>query len=240
MKKPKIVFSDFDGTLTKQGRLSPVFFDVLELLRLNRIPLVIVTGRPLSWSHFLMTHLPIEACITEGGGMLTIRSGDRFKDVCLASDEQVIHLQRVTKRLLSEVTNLTLSDDSIGRITDRAIELEELEDFERKKQIIQILQEEKINFSQSNVHLNFWSGEISKAGAMDYYLSNQDKVSKDEVIFFGDSYNDESVFEHYPHCVGVANIAHCLKDLKFKPEIILQGEGNKGINGVRNYLKSIL
>ena len=72
---PKIVFSDFDGTLTEQGRFSPVFFDVLKLIKQNNSELVIVTGRPLSWAHFLLTHFDLDCVITEGGGMLSLRDG---------------------------------------------------------------------------------------------------------------------------------------------------------------------
>ena len=46
-----------------------------------------------------MTHLPIEAVLLKVGDVNdSLR--DRFKDVCLASDEQVSHLQRVTKNYL--------------------------------------------------------------------------------------------------------------------------------------------
>ncbi len=55
--KPKLVLSDFDGTLTEHTELTPKFFEILELLKASNIPLLIVTGRSLSWAHFLLTHL---------------------------------------------------------------------------------------------------------------------------------------------------------------------------------------
>ena len=60
---PKIVFSDFDGTLTEQGD-SLVFF-MPETIKKNGSKLVIVTGRPLSWAHFLLTHFEFDCVITE-------------------------------------------------------------------------------------------------------------------------------------------------------------------------------
>ena len=51
---PSIVFSDFDGTLTDHTEFSPAFFEILSLLKEQNTPLVIVTGRSLSWAHFLI------------------------------------------------------------------------------------------------------------------------------------------------------------------------------------------
>ena len=52
-----IFFSDFDGTLTKEGReLTREFFDILDLIAKHDHELVIVSGRSLSWGHFFLTH----------------------------------------------------------------------------------------------------------------------------------------------------------------------------------------
>ena len=73
--KPKIVFSDFDGTLTYGSRLLSAFFQILELLEKNNIPLVIITGRSLSWGQFLISHFPyLKHVITEGGGNIITRN----------------------------------------------------------------------------------------------------------------------------------------------------------------------
>ena len=55
----KIIFSDFDGTLTNNGKLGAVFFDLLELIESRHSELVIVSGRSISWGHFLLTHFPL-------------------------------------------------------------------------------------------------------------------------------------------------------------------------------------
>src|SRR3990167_8743657 len=70
-----IFFSDFDGTLTKEGReLTREFFDILDLIHKNNNELVIVSGRSLSWGHFFLTHFPLRACIMEGGGVILYKN----------------------------------------------------------------------------------------------------------------------------------------------------------------------
>ena len=123
MAKPKIIFSDFDGTLTERGLISPALFDVFELSHRLGSEMIVVTGRPLSWSHFLMSHTPLKASISEGGGVISIREGKRFKDVYLAPKEDIEKLKSVTQLLFNEISDFYLSDDSTGRITDRAIDL---------------------------------------------------------------------------------------------------------------------
>ena len=73
---------------------------------------------------------------------------------------------------------------------------------------------------------------------MDEFLKEA-KLTEDEIIFFGDSLNDESVFKEIDHCVGVSNIEKVKAQFKHLPQVILEGEENKGIHGVLNYLKSI-
>ena len=55
----KIVFSDFDGTLTNEKMLGSQIFDILDLTAKNNCELVVVSGRSVSWGHFLLTHFQL-------------------------------------------------------------------------------------------------------------------------------------------------------------------------------------
>ena len=239
MKSPKIVFSDFDGTLTEQGMISPVLFQVLDLIEQLRSKLIVVTGRPVSWSHFLMSHLPLAACISEGGGVVTLREGKRLRDIILAPKSDLDNLKNATDALFKTIPNFELSDDSSCRITDRAIELSFLHDKNREPEIISILNSFELNYSKSSVHLNFWSGNISKMNGVNYYLKKFSTVVLEECIYFGDSLNDESAFEGFKRSIGVTNISKVLDKIKHRPSEILQGEVNKEVFGVKNYLKRL-
>jgi len=236
-KRPKIVFSDFDGTLTKQGNFSPVFFDVLNLVKEKNIKFVIVTGRALSWSHFLMTHFPIDACITEGGGMLSVGRKKGFVDHCLVDQSELQRLLEITQSLLNKFPNLQLSEDSLCRITDRAIDLNVLEETSLIQAVSEFFDKGEVNYSCSNVHLNYWTGNFTKASAIKYYLENFSNDHPDDCLFFGDSLNDELVFKMIKNSVGVSNIKSVLDKLKVKPAVILEGPENAEILGVMNYLK---
>lgn len=129
MNNLKIVFSDFDGTLTFKESLLPIFFEILNFLKYKKIPLVIVTGRSLSWGHFLLTHFPdLETVIAEGGGVIIKKTSHNFLEDCLVSEKNLLKLNLATQKLLNQFKGIELSKDSFGRKTDRAIELFDLKD----------------------------------------------------------------------------------------------------------------
>ena len=236
----KIVFSDFDGTLTYKEGLSPIFFEILSHLESKKTPLVIVTGRSLSWGHFLLTHFPfLTDVIVEGGGAIVTRNGKFITEECLISKEEVKRLSDFCTKFEAKFPNVPLSVDSFGRKTDRAIELHDLQDGVLFHHIEDFLREEKINFSTSNVHLNFWCGEVSKYKAVTHFL-NQKKTEANDCVFFGDSLNDQTMFKSFKNSVGVANIKAVMDRLEFKPTTILTGDENVGPWGVLNYLKKTL
>lgn len=235
----KIVFSDFDGTLTYKEGLGPIFFDILNFLQVKKIPLVIVTGRSLSWGHFLLTHFPfLEDVIVEGGGSIVSRRGQFITEECLVSEENVSRLANFTHDFFREFPSIKLSVDSFGRKTDRAVELHDLQDGVLFHHIEDFLRSHQINFSTSNVHLNFWCGEVSKYLAVEHFLKKH-QAKESECIFFGDSLNDQAMFKSFHNSVGVANIASVIDRLVYKPTTILIGEENIGPFGVLNHLKNL-
>ena len=244
--KPKIIFSDFDGTLTLKQALTPVFFDILNLAEENNIPFIIVTGRSKSWAHFFLSHFPyIQHAITEGGGVLSTGEplGHRtiIKDQLLIDSSEVKRLEEIVIKFKKEFPEVPFSADSSGRETDRAIELYYLESHMKTfRKVKDFLRENNVNFSVSNVHLNFWCGEISKAHSVEYFLKEKIKANADECIYFGDSLNDESMFKHFKHTVGVSNIIKVQNQLESLPSTILKGDENEGVYGVYNYLKDAL
>lgn len=238
MNNYKVVFSDFDGTLTYKEGLGPIFFEIINFLESKNVPLVIVTGRSLSWGHFLLTHFPfLTDVIVEGGGAIVSRSGKFITEELLISIEDVQRLEKFCETFKQKFPKVPLSVDSFGRKTDRAIELHDLKDGTLFHHIEDFLHESRINFSTSNVHLNFWCGEVSKYKAVMHFLQNK-KIDEKACIFFGDSLNDQAMFQHFPITIGVSNIAKVIGQLKFKPTEILLGENNAGPYGVLNYLKN--
>lgn len=239
---PKIVFSDFDGTLTHGSELVPKFFEILEVIKGLQSELVIVTGRSRAWAHFFLTHFgPLHAVIAEGGGILVTRHKEEPKERLLIPEIEVRRLANLTEKLTKEFDGVEFSTDTSGRLTDRAISLEYLNEHpEQKKEICAFLERENLNYSESNVHLNYWAGDINKYKAIEFFLSNyRDGVALDDCIFFGDSLNDESCFKSFKHSVGVANVERVLGRMKHTPKVILKGSEQEGPYGVLSYLQSL-
>lgn len=245
-EKPRLVFSDFDGTLTHGQELKPVIFDILNLLSEKNVPLVIVTGRSKSWAHFFLTHFPtIHHVISEGGGVLSSKDSDGSKhnlhDRVLISQNEVTRLEHFTEALIKKFPDLLLSADSFGRQTDRAIELSYImANDERANSIKEFMKAENVNFSTSNVHLNYWCGDFSKFGAVEIFLRDCTDITDIESIYFGDALNDQSMFKSFPFSVGVSNLKDFEDLLEHKPSLILEGAENEGPFGVMNYLSSVL
>lgn len=236
-----IFFSDFDGTLTKEGKeLTPDFFHIIEHIHKHGHELVIVSGRSLSWGHFFLTHFPLKACIMEGGGVICyIDSKGEIVEEPLVKSEELDRLKDFTIQLKQLYPHIPLSVDSFGRLTDRAIEFH-LMDESWINEVMKFMDREKINYSKSNVHINFWVGEISKYLGVEHFLKHyRSKVNPNESWFFGDAPNDESMFQFFHNSVGVSNIKHCLNRLTYKPRIILEGEENSGPKGVLNFIKKV-
>lgn len=231
MQTPKIVLSDFDGTLTDHTELGPVFFEVISFLKKRKIPLLIVTGRSLSWGHFLLTHLEyLQGIIVEGGGAYLWRdSNGDIHEHGFVSAKELHALEEASKEIQDRYPKIRLSADSYGRKYDRAIELRDLEKAPKIHQEIEsYLHSAGINFSCSNVHMNFWAGNISKQAASMWFLE-QNKLDIDQMVYFGDSMNDQGMFANFPHTVGVANIASILGKLNPGPVHITKAPGPKGV-----------
>jgi HAD superfamily hydrolase (TIGR01484 family) len=236
-----IFFSDFDGTLTLEKReLTREFFDILDLIKKNGDELVIVSGRSVSWGHFFLTHFPLKYCIMEGGGVMIYL--DEQGELCqepLVDQKEIDRLEKFTTNFEHHFPRVPMSVDSFGRLTDRAIEFH-LMDAEWIREALDFMDKHQINYSKSNVHINFWAGDISKYLGVKKFLEKfyPDMEEKDG-WFFGDAPNDQSMFESFHNSIGVSNIKHCLHRLEHKPRIILEGDENIGPRGVLNSIKKL-
>lgn len=224
-----------------EGReLTRDFFEIIDLIHKHGHELVIVSGRSLSWGHFLLTHFPLKACIMEGGGVIAyLDERGEIVEEPLVTTAELDRLRLFTTKLKHHFPHVPLSADSFGRLTDRAIEFH-LMDEQWIEDVMKFMKDEEIIFTKSNVHINFWCGKISKyLGVVHFLHKYRPKVTQQDAWFFGDAPNDESMFELFHNSVGVSNIEKCLHRLNHKPRIILEGEENAGPKGVLNFVKGL-
>ncbi len=73
----------------------------------------------------------------------------------------------------------------------------------------------------SSIHVNGWFGDYDKLAMTRRLFSEVWKVDldtiRDQVVFAGDSPNDEPMFRYFPNAVGVANVAAFLPRIKHPP-----------------------
>ncbi len=254
LEQIKLILSDFDGTLTfpshrLESELHRKLFDIFEFAENHHKELVIISGRPLSWGHFFLSHFPVNKVILEGGGIYLFRNeeksytsrrrSDHIHEECLISEEELLHLETVEKELLEHFPQIRLSFDSWGRKTDRAIDLNILTTSLQEK-IEQFLLKKNVNYSTSSIHLNFWVGHFSKYLAYErLQKKHYPEIKKEECLYFGDALNDQSMFAQMPYSVGVSNISKDLPKMQHPPKFILKGEQNVGPLGVHQFLLSL-
>jgi HAD superfamily hydrolase (TIGR01484 family) len=239
---PKIIFSDFDGTLTlPNGNVGTELIDVIDQTLQKGLEFVIVSGRSLSWGHFFLTHFPINTAIMEGGGVIVYRDGKgHIKEEFLVDESEIDALHDVAMEISQSKLGKYLSADSYGRRTDQAAEIGQMTEVELDE-LMQILRDEKCHYSASNVHLNFWKGEVSKFKAVVHFLEQyRPGIVPNNCLYFGDALNDESMFQYFKNSVGVSNIEKYLDRMTYKPKTILKGAENYGVLGVKNFLQTLL
>jgi hypothetical protein len=143
-------------------------------------------------------------------------------------------LQAVAARVLREIPGAALAQDSAGRETDIAIDHSEFHhlDTAQINQVVAIMRAEGLNATVSSIHINGWIGDHDKwQGAcwIARELLGRDLPSQvGRWIYIGDSTNDQVMFQHFPHSVGVANIRRFVDQLQYPPRWITQGERGAG------------
>ena len=69
----KLVATDMDGTLTRQGHFTSDLLQGLEQLQQASIAVVIVTGRSAGWVQGLAHYFPMAGAMAENGGVYFCR-----------------------------------------------------------------------------------------------------------------------------------------------------------------------
>ena len=151
-----------------------------------------------------------------------------------ARARQFERLQQVAARVLRDVPGTTLARDSAGRETDIAIDHGEFTHLSavQIEQVLAVMQAEGLNASVSSIHVNGWIGAHDKwQGAcwIARELLGIDLAADiARWVCVGDSTNDQVMFEHFTHSVGVANIARFAAQLRHPPRWVTRGERGAG------------
>ncbi|HCG63423.1 MAG: HAD family phosphatase [Spirochaetae bacterium HGW-Spirochaetae-4] len=233
----RYVLMDIDDTITTEGKLPADSYASLWRLHEAGIRVVPITGRPAGWCDLIARQWPVDGVVGENGALVFWEEDGHLKRIyheqAVPNDHAV--LKRIEQRVLAEVEGTRVAGDQFGRMFDLAIDFAEeeprlpLSDAQRIKEICE---QEGAVAKISSIHVNTWMGTYDKLSMASRFLALRfgydDAKQVAEVIYFGDSPNDEPMFTHFPTSVGVANIADYAHLMRVLPAFTTSLKGGLG------------
>ena len=151
-------------------------------------------------------------------------------------------MQQVAQRIMQQVPGSALSTDHDGRETDIAIDYNEVALLPPDKvaQVVALFQAHGMHATVSSIHINGWFGDHNKLEAARWMTRTlfgrnlDDEI--DRWVYVGDSTNDQLMFQHFPHSVGVANISRFAAQLQHWPRYVTPSERGAGFAEVAQAL----
>ena len=229
------VLCDIDDTLTNRGKLTGKAYGAMWRLARAGIHVIPVTGRPAGWCDLIVREWPVKAVVGENGAFVYYAEKNAYKTFThpdVAGLEVRGRLDRIRQACMEAVPGCRPARDQPFRVYDLAIDFNEdvhlgLSDARKIKEIgLSMGAQAKI----SSIHVNIWFGRYDKLKTSRLFLENvlHERHLQNSSIFFGDSPNDEPMFEFFPKSCGVANVARFAAGMDHLPAYIASGEGGYG------------
>ena len=247
------LLTDIDDTLTTDGAITPDALQALADLKAAGLSVVAITGRPVGWSEPFAAQWPVDAIVAENGAVALRRAAEDLNEIGLqrlsnkrwqlsksyqqppaVRQHNYAHMQQVLAQIESEVPGARRATDSAGRETDIAIDHSEFTHLPQEAidHAVRLMRAAGMNATVSSIHINGWFGAHNKLEGARWIvreLFGRDLDAEiDRWVYVGDSTNDQVMFEHFPHSVGVANIARFVPQLTHRPRFVTQGERGAG------------
>ncbi len=258
------VFTDIDDTLTTDGAITADALQALADLKAAGLHVIPITGRPVGWSEPFAAAWPVDSIVAENGAVALLRAPRNFDPNGLQSPcdkrEQLLKLyqqdaatrasnfarmQQVLAEIEAAVPGARRATDSPGRETDIAIDHSEFTHLPQAAidQAVALMHAAGMNATVSSIHINGWFGAHNKLEGARWIvreLFGRDLDAElERWVYIGDSTNDQLMFAHFPHSVGVANIARFVPQLRHLPRYVTQGERGAGFAELAQSLLAI-
>ena len=250
-QKIKGVFTDIDDTLTTDGAITPDALQALHNLKAAGLMVIPITGRPVGWSIPFASTWPVDAMVAENGAVALQHNAatNQVNKIYQQGEATRTHnfdqMQRIAQKVLKDIPGTIMAQDSPGRETDIAFDHSEFHKLSQDQiqQVLQLLKQEGMTATVSSIHINAWFGDHNKWYGAQWILKeltgrdlNQEL---DQWVYVGDSTNDQVMFEHFTHSVGVANIMRFENKLKHFPQYIASKERGAGFAEVAKVLQQL-
>lgn len=248
------VFTDIDDTLTTEGAITADALQALADLKAAGLYVIPITGRPIGWCEPFMagpagTAWPVDAMVAENGAVAFAQGADARQPPTKLyqqdADTRHAHqarLRDIAAQVAAEVPGVELSRDSAGRETDIAFDYAEFARHtpDTVQQVLAVLQRAGLQTTVSSIHIHGCFGDFNKWQGANWIvrelLGRDLAKERDRWVFVGDSGNDQAMFQHFTHSVGVANIARFVPQLAHLPRYVARAERGAGFAEVAHAL----
>ena len=255
------VLTDIDDTLSTEGEVPAQVVQALAALRAAGLHVIPVTGRPVGWSVPFAQAWPVDAIVAENGAVALLPAEENkgqigseplpskrrqlskiYQQGAAVRSANYVRRQQVLAQIEAVVPGARRATDSAGRETDIAIDHSEFTQLPQAQmdQCVQLMRAAGMSATVSSIHINGWFGAHNKwEGARWIVRTLFGRVLEDETdrwVYVGDSTNDQVMFQHLPHSVGVANIARFVPQLQYLPRYVTEGERGAGFAEMVHHL----
>ena len=196
----KLVMTDVDGTLTAGGdSLSPVVLEAVRRLEQEGITVGLVSGRTLPRLESLARDLNISgAIIAENGGVAKLKANGGLVDLGYSREPALNALTKLQGLFPDAIKG---REDNKDRLVDVVIWSLGVETEELRRHL------DDAQLLDSGYILHLMQKGVSKGKTLMRLLGEigDGNLSSEEVLVFGDSLTDVSLFELFPHSVFITN-----------------------------------
>lgn len=237
----RYILSDIDDTLTLHGRLPASAYQALWRLTEAGFAVVPVTGRPAGWCDMIARMWPVAGVVGENGALYfrydqeNRRMLRRYWKSETEREEDRRRLESIRTEVLRRVPGCAVAADQAYREADLAIDF--CEDVaplsaEAIEAIVTCFAAHGAIAKISSIHVNGWFGNYDKLAMSKIFFADIFHLDLDshrrQVLYAGDSPNDEPMFGFFPHSVGVANVLPFLDRLEARPAWVTAASGGDG------------
>jgi hypothetical protein len=235
------IFFDIDDTFSLAGRIPAESFSTLWELWAAGLPCVPITGRPAGWCDHIARMWPVTGVVGENGALAFYydESEKRLRQRFFFPPDEARkardRLMGAADEVLRRVPGTALASDQPYRLFDVAVDF--TEDVaplppSAVEKICDIFRDRGLTYKVSSIHVNAWFGDYDKLTMTRIFVREVLGIDLDEkrdrFVFFGDSPNDEPMFDFFPLSVGVANVKDFLDRMKKRPAYVTENAGGIG------------
>jgi hydroxymethylpyrimidine pyrophosphatase-like HAD family hydrolase len=196
----RLIMTDVDGTLVFRGdSISTAVADAITSLQAQGIVVGLVSGRTLNELELLASYLSIKGpIIAENGGVAKIKAGDKLIDLGYSRQTALKSLKKL-KALFPDA--IREREDNKERLVDIVFWSDGVTTEELRSQI------DGAQLLDSGYILHIMQEGISKGKTLMRLVQmiGNDNLSPENVMVFGDSLTDISLFELFPNSVLIIN-----------------------------------